>query len=662
MSEAAARSVHADGRPWLRAARALAALAAALGAAGLAGWLGGVPAFIHVVPGLVAMQPSTAVALLALGLALGVQGPSPPRAAGVAAAAAAGVAGTLGALALGEHLLGVDTGAWQAWPWPGPVGTAAPARMAGSTALAVVLLSVCVLARDRHARLADGAALAAGVLAMLALLGYAVGAPALYALGGYASMAVHTATAVVALAAAAIAGRPRRGVAGLLRGQDPGAQLARVLLPAVVLVPALVLVVRLHVPVFARVPAQLGAALGTVTLMVLLALIVDYAARRLRRLDAARARHEAAATVSQARVLAAFETAFFGHSVSDLDGRLLEVNDAYCALVGAPREALLGRSFAASTHPQDRAADHLARERMRRGEIARYFTEKRYVHPTRGVVWALLSVAPLRDRAGQPFGFHAQVVDLTERKRAEAARDALARELAQFSYAAAHDLRAPLRHVDGFAAALREHLGDRLDAEGARMLARIGDAARHMGALVDALLAFAQLSRRPHHPAWTDVGGVARELIASLPPETPPVRWQVDTPHPVWADGTLLRRALAELLANARQATAGRGTRNVHVSTAARDGGVAVCVRDDGVGFDPSQAGGLFAPFAQLPGSAPGGLGMGLAMVRRIAELHDGWAEAHATPGAGADFTLVFPTPAAAHAEVSNGAAPDSAD
>lgn len=212
-------------------------------------------------------------------------------------------------------------------------------------------------------------------------------------------------------------------------------------------------------------------------------------------------------------------------------------------------------------------------------------------------------------------------------------------ELESFTYAAAHDLRTPLRSINGFSSALAEDYGTRLDQLGREMLERIHRASIRMSGLIDDLLHMSQLGRKPlclnRVNLSEKVKSIARDLRAEEPERS--VEFIVPDGLFVHCDRELLRIALTHLLKNAWKFTSLKAHATIEVGCR-RDGGRNwFYVRDDGVGFDMAYAGKLFEPFERLHSPDEfSGNGIGLAIVSRIVQRHGGEIRAEANPGRGA--------------------------
>jgi len=224
-----------------------------------------------------------------------------------------------------------------------------------------------------------------------------------------------------------------------------------------------------------------------------------------------------------------------------------------------------------------------------------------------------------------------------ELERANAELAASNEQLESFSYSVSHDLRAPLRAVDGFAALLQRDVGG-LPETARQRLQTVRASAQHMGRLIDALLAFSRLSRQPLARTRVDVAALARDCV--------------DEQHGMGAvevvlrelpacdaDPQLLRQVLANLIGNAFKYSARAAAPRVEIGALEEGGATVYYVRDNGVGFDMQHSGKLFGVFQRLHGAEEfEGTGVGLAIVQRIVARHGGRVWAHAAPGAGATF------------------------
>jgi light-regulated signal transduction histidine kinase (bacteriophytochrome) len=256
----------------------------------------------------------------------------------------------------------------------------------------------------------------------------------------------------------------------------------------------------------------------------------------------------------------------------------------------------------------------------------------------------------LADRTRQLETANLELADRT--RQLEAAKlqlQATNQELEAFSYSVSHDLRSPLRSIDGFSQALLEDCPEIMDATGRDYLTRIRRGAQRMSMLLDDLLKLSRVSRNELQVDDQDLSGLCLQVLDGLQRSAPErrVELRVQPGLRVRADGRLLQVALEHLLGNAWKFTARTPEPRIEVGATVTPGGERVCfVRDNGAGFDPAYAGKLFSPFQRLhPASEFEGNGIGLAMVQRILRRHQGRVWAEGVPGAGATFFFRLPGP-----------------
>ena len=219
-------------------------------------------------------------------------------------------------------------------------------------------------------------------------------------------------------------------------------------------------------------------------------------------------------------------------------------------------------------------------------------------------------------------------------------------ELESFSYSVSHDLRAPLRAIDGFARMLEADYADRLDHEGRRMLGVVGESSRKMGMLIDDLLAFSRLGRKPISSGHIDTGGLVAEVLDELRGQFPD-RWPVVTVDPLPpapGDRTLVRQVWVNLLSNAVKFSAKTAAPVIRVSGRMENKEIIFSVQDNGAGFDMQYYHKLFGVFQRLHSADEyPGTGVGLAIVQRIVARHGGRVWAEGKPDEGATFYFALP-------------------
>jgi PAS domain S-box-containing protein len=223
--------------------------------------------------------------------------------------------------------------------------------------------------------------------------------------------------------------------------------------------------------------------------------------------------------------------------------------------------------------------------------------------------------------------------------------EAANKDLESFAYSVSHDLRAPLRAIDGFSRILEEDYCPKLDAEGHRLLKIISDNARKMGRLIDDLLAFSRLGRQAMTISLVDVDALVKSVVMELLPELSgrKVDWDLKPFFPCRADQRLLRRVWTNLLDNALKFTRTKDQALIEAGCRLEGDDIVFYVKDNGVGFDMQYADKLFGVFQRLHSPQDfDGTGVGLALVHRIIQRHGGrvWAEGEVDQGATFSFTL----------------------
>jgi PAS domain S-box-containing protein len=380
---------------------------------------------------------------------------------------------------------------------------------------------------------------------------------------------------------------------------------------------------------------------------------------RLRQEIVEREQAEAALRESEAKYRLLFTNERDAISLFDADtGELLDVNPAWLQLYGYSREeALCLRVTALSAEPGE------TRDAIRRAtQAGNLFVPLRWHRRKDGVVFPVELFAAAAEWMGRSVIF-AVIRDITERRQAEAEirrlHDDLERrvlertaqleqanrELEAFSYSVSHDLRAPLRTIDGFSRLLLDEYSPHLETEGQHYLQRVREGTVHMGQLIDGLLAFSRISRQPLQRQVLSLTRLAYQVLEEFQPEIAEQRVEVTihTLPDAKADPTLLRLVFTNLLSNALKYSSKRDRARIEIGWQAQAGQTVYFVRDNGAGFDMRYADKLFGVFQRLhPADEFEGTGVGLATVKRIVERHDGriWAEAEVNKGATFYFTL----------------------
>lgn len=235
-----------------------------------------------------------------------------------------------------------------------------------------------------------------------------------------------------------------------------------------------------------------------------------------------------------------------------------------------------------------------------------------------------------------------------ENERLERALSQARTEVEDFTYSVSHDLRASLRHVTAYVQIIREDLGDQTHAAIATHLDTVSRAAQHMGRQIDGLMELARLGRVDVQQSTVEVGQLLRDVSTSLAPALAgrAVEWKFAPEFPALrGDATLIRQVLVQLLSNALKFSVARPLAEIEVQWQTDASGLcALTVKDNGVGFNPQYATKLFHAFARLHSARDfEGLGMGLALTRKIVERHGGAVWASGTPDVGCSVSFTLP-------------------
>jgi PAS domain S-box-containing protein len=353
-----------------------------------------------------------------------------------------------------------------------------------------------------------------------------------------------------------------------------------------------------------------------------------------------------------------------GMAIVDLEGRWVEVNPALERMFGRPASELLARPVLEFTHPGDCEDTRVGLRGLIDGSTPVLDAYRRYLRRDGSIIWAHINVAAMRDHHGRPRYLIAQLRDISAQRQAEAALqelnrtleqrvaertdDLLAanRQLQQFAYGVSHDLRGPLRAIDGFAAQLDRHCAAALDDAGRDYLRRIRDNAARMSNLIDGLLELSRATSAQMQWRPVDLSLLAEWVGAELQDADPARRARIDVQPGLHAHGDerLLKSLFTQLLGNAWKFSAHGEQVLIEVRGSVRAEGLQLSIHDHGCGFDMTYADKLFEPFQRLHGQAEGGgSGLGLAIAQRIVQRHGGRIWAESTLGAGSSFHISFP-------------------
>ena len=340
--------------------------------------------------------------------------------------------------------------------------------------------------------------------------------------------------------------------------------------------------------------------------------------------------------------------------IAGFDGYFKQLNPGWEKALGWKTEELLAKPYIEFVHPEDRSPTSTEAQRLSFGKEVMTF-ENRYLCKDGSYKWLQWNAFPSVERQV----IYATARDITERKEMEEEIKKLNKdlecramqlevankELEAFSYSVSHDLRAPLRSMDGFSQALLEEYTGKLDDQGKDYLGRIRAASQRMAQLIDDMLNLSRVTRSEMHRERVDMGAVAQSIAAELRRAQPERKAEFVVSPGLYADGDahLLRIALENLLRNAWKFSGKKPEARIEFGVKEYEGRPAFFVRDNGAGFDMTYAGKLFGVFQRLHGMKEfPGTGIGLSIVMRIIHRHGGriWAEGEVEKGATFYFTL----------------------
>jgi PAS domain S-box-containing protein len=397
----------------------------------------------------------------------------------------------------------------------------------------------------------------------------------------------------------------------------------------------------------ARVPVLAGSAMLDGEARECVSFVLDLTERKNVQTAIEQLRVQHAATAQLAAIVEASDDAIIGKTLA---GVITSWNDGALRTFGYRADEVVGKSISllipAGREDEERTILHA----LAHGDVQRFDTTRR--RKDGQVIDVSVTSSPVRDAAGRVVSISKVARDITERRRAEEAlaqakdaAEAASRELEAFSYSVAHDLRAPLRGMNGFAQVLLEDYADKFNAEGRDCLDEICSNARKMGTLIDGLLSLSRVTRGDWRPERIDLSALVRETTAQLAATERGRKVSVVASPHVSADidASLARVLVENLIGNAWKFTVNATAPRIEFGILCRDGTPVLYVHDNGAGFDMNHAAKLFAPFQRLHTVAEfPGTGIGLATVQRIVHRHGGriWAEGKVGEGATFYFTL----------------------
>jgi len=354
---------------------------------------------------------------------------------------------------------------------------------------------------------------------------------------------------------------------------------------------------------------------------------------------------------AHSKLAAIVESAYDAIIGEDLEGIVVSWNRGAEIVYQYNAKEITGKSISPLMPPSqpDEYKEVLAK--IGRGETVKHYETQRRRKDGQ-LIDVSLTISPVKDTSGKTIGASTIARDITEKKKVEErvmkardAAEAFNKELEAFSYSVSHDLRAPLRSIDGFSQALLEDYQDQLDDTAKSYLNRVRKAAQHMGCLIDDMLKLSQVTRSEFRRESVDLSSMVRASSEKLQGNNPDRTVDVIIREGVFVNGdsNLLQIALDNLVGNAWKFASHEAQPQFEFGTTVKEGKTACFIRDNGVGFDMAYVDKLFGAFQRLHTSLEfPGTGIGLATVKRVINRHGGqvWAEAEVGKGATFYFTL----------------------
>lgn len=634
------------------------------------GWLLGVDLLTRAVPGQPQMQPVTAAAFVLLAVALQSCLPGTGWLSRRIAVICTGAVVTVGVLTLLEYVFGVDL-LVDRLVLPETLDAAPseyPGRMAAATAVGLVLTAAAQIAtRSGTARaVMTGQAIAVGV-AVLAVTDVLSGAldvsyqPQAQAATAGGAGGLLTSAGLTALALGTLALRPGIGLTEVITTSNVGGGLGRRLLATALLAPFVLLWLPALIAELGGYGSRLALVFVAAGNAVLLTVVSLAVARTANQLSAARNQAEQEARVGHEQLLALVDNTSAVIYMRDIDGRYILVNRQYERLFEVKREKIAGLTDF-DLFPREVAEEFRAND-MEAIAAGRPLHVEEIAPGEDGPHTYITVKFPLVNETGQAYAVCGISTDITPRKRAEeevrrlnadlerrvrertAELEASTRELDAFAYSVSHDLRAPLRSINGYSEVLSEDYGENLDQTGRDYLMRLQANVERMAQMIDDLLNLSRATRVELHREPVDVAAIAHDVVAELreAESDRPVTAKIGDSLTAAGDPRLIRLVLYNLLSNAWKFTSKRANPVVEVGCIEEQHECVFFIRDNGAGFNMRYAGKLFDPFQRLHSKSEfDGSGVGLAIVQRVVRRHGGriWAEDEPDRGATFYFTL----------------------
>jgi PAS domain S-box-containing protein len=370
---------------------------------------------------------------------------------------------------------------------------------------------------------------------------------------------------------------------------------------------------------------------------------------------------EKALIESERKFKSVFESSNIAKSITTLKGEI-NVNKAFCDMLGYSTEELKNKNWADITPQEEIGMINNEVDSLIKGVRRSTRFKKRYVHKNGSLIWTDVSVALVLDETGKPLYFLTTVVDITEQKHAEmvisklneeleerVARrtsqlESANRELETFTYSVSHDLKAPLRGIDGYSKLLDDMYKNKLDEEAQFFISSIRSSTLKMNQIIDDLLEYSRLDRSKMTLTRIKISEFISSIISAYSDEVASNKFKLALDSPdieIMADPKGLKIALRNLIDNAIKFSAVKSDPFIRIRVEERESSWLLSVNDNGVGFEMKYSQKIFVIFQRLHKAEEfPGTGIGLAMVSKAMQKMDGKAWAESTPGIGSTFYL----------------------
>jgi PAS domain S-box-containing protein len=358
-----------------------------------------------------------------------------------------------------------------------------------------------------------------------------------------------------------------------------------------------------------------------------------------------------------------FEFASVGKSLTSLDGKV-NANKAFYQLLGYTKKEMKNINWRKLTYPDDILKNDEITKSILRGDKKSARWEKRYLKKNGEIIWVDISTTLLRDRNGEPIHFITTIIDITEKKRSEekiiqlnselekrvmvrtSQLEEANKELQAFAYSVSHDLRAPLRAIDGFSKFVLEDYSSKLDSEGQRFLGLIRSNTKKMDKLITDILALSRITRSEHKKSKVDMTKMALSMFneAASPEIQKRMKFVLGELPKSSADPIYIKQVWINLISNAIKFSSQKKKPEIKIDGYVEKGFNVYYIKDNGVGFNPEYSLKLFGVFQRLHKADEfEGTGVGLAIVQRIIHRHGGSVWANGKEGKGATFYFSLP-------------------